>query len=45
VIEQREKEAGKTDGYSNPQMSVGLAIRGPLRSLEQRLDAPAPPAR
>jgi len=39
VIEQREKEAGKTDGYSNPQMAVGAAIRAPLRALEQRLDA------
>lgn len=39
VIEQREKEAGKTDGYSNPQMTVGESIRGPLRSLQQRLDA------
>ncbi|MDO9315814.1 MAG: C13 family peptidase [Burkholderiaceae bacterium] len=39
LIEQREKEAGKTDGYSNPQIAVGRAIRGPLRSLEQRLDA------
>jgi hypothetical protein len=39
VIAQREKEAGKTDGYSNPQIAVGAAIRGPLRSLQQRLDA------
>ncbi|MFM9915601.1 MAG: C13 family peptidase [Rhizobacter sp.] len=39
LIEQREKEAGKTDGYSNPQIAVGRAIRGPLHSLEQRLDA------
>lgn len=39
VIEQREKEAGKDDGYSNPQIAVGEAIRGPLRSLEQRLEA------
>jgi hypothetical protein len=39
VIEQREKEAGKTDGYSNPQIAVGAAIRAPLRDLEQRLDA------
>ena len=43
VIAQREKEAGKTDGYSNPQIATGDAIRGPLRSLEQRLDA-MPPA-
>ena len=39
VIAQREKEAGKTDGYSNPQIAVGAAIRGPLRSLQQRLEA------
>ncbi|MEI7464971.1 MAG: C13 family peptidase [Burkholderiales bacterium] len=43
VIEQREKEAGKTDGHSNPQIAVGAAIRDPLRSLQQRLDA-TPPA-
>lgn len=43
VIEQREKEAGKTDGYSNPQIATGAAIRDPLRRLQQRLDAmPAP---
>ena len=45
VIAQREKEAGKTDGYSNPQIAVGAAIRGPLRSLQQRLDAMPPAAR
>lgn len=38
VIEQREKDAGKTDGYSNPQIAIGDAIRGPLRSLQQRLE-------
>ncbi|MED5621202.1 C13 family peptidase [Ideonella sp. BN130291] len=37
VIEQREKEAGKSDGYSNPQISVGAAVREPLRRLEARL--------
>ena len=43
VIEQREKEAGKTDGHSNPQIAAGTAIRDPLRRLQQRLDAmPAP---
>ena len=41
VIEQREKDAGKTDGYSNPQIAVGAAIRGPLQAMQQRLDAPA----
>lgn len=45
VIEQREKEAGKTDGYSNPQIAVGEAIRAPLRGLQQRLDAMPSPAR
>ena len=39
VIEQREKEAGKSDGYSNPQIAAGPAIRGPLQALEQRLQA------
>lgn len=45
VIAQREKDAGKTDGYSNPQIAIGDAIRGPLRRLEQRLEAmqSAPP--
>lgn len=42
LIDQREKEAGKTDGYSNPQIDVGRAIRGPLLSLERRLDAMRP---
>lgn len=42
VIERRERAAGKTDGYSNPQIAVGRAIRGPLHSLEQRLDAMSP---
>ena len=37
VIERREQEAGKTDGYSNPQISVGAGIREPLRRLQARL--------
>ena len=45
LIAQREKEAGKTDGYSNPQIAVGAAIRGPLLSLQQRLDALPTPSR
>lgn len=45
VIEQREKEAGKTDGYSNPQIATGAAIREPLRRLQQRLDALSASAR
>lgn len=38
VIEQREKDAGKKDGYSNPQISEGSGIRPVLRRLadEQR---------
>ncbi len=42
VIDQREKDAGKTDGYSNPQIAVGEAIRPLLQRLQQRLDASAP---
>ena len=37
VIEQREREAGKTDGYSNPQLSMGAEIRDALARLEARL--------
>ncbi len=44
VIAQREKEAGKTDGYSNPQIAIGDAIRGPLRSLQQRLEVMQSPS-
>lgn len=39
VIARREKEAGKTDGYSNPQIQVGEAIRPKLAELTGRLDA------
>jgi len=39
VIRQREVEAGKDDGFSNPQMQVGEKIRPVLRELEQRLDS------
>ncbi len=41
VIARREKEAGKTDGYSNPQIQVGEAIRAKLGELVGRLDAAA----
>jgi hypothetical protein len=34
IIEQREREAGKTDGYSNPQIRVGELIRDRLAQLE-----------
>ena len=40
LIRQREVDAGKPDGFSNPQISVGEKIRPLLQSLEQRLDAP-----
>jgi hypothetical protein len=34
AIAQREKEAGKADGYSNPQISIGDRLRTHLRLLE-----------
>ncbi len=42
VIDQREREAGKEDGYSNPQIRVGAGIRRTLARLETRLAASAP---
>jgi len=39
VIRQREVEAGKDDGFSNPQISVGEKIRPVLHEIEMRLDA------
>ncbi|MDB5846507.1 MAG: putative rane protein [Rhodoferax sp.] len=39
VIRQREDEAGKEDGFSNPQISVGAQIRPVLTLLQQRLAA------
>jgi hypothetical protein len=39
VIKQREIDAGKPDGFSNPQMSVGAQIAPVLKALAQRLDA------
>lgn len=36
VIAQREKEAGKKDGYSNPQIRVGERIRPQLARLEEQ---------
>jgi hypothetical protein len=41
VVEQREKEAGKRDGYSNPQIAVGEGIREHLRLLETQRAAAA----
>ena len=44
LIAQREVEAGKADGFSNPQIRVGPQIAPVLRALELRLDAtPAVP--
>ena len=40
VIKAREEEAGKPDGFSNPQISVGERIRPVLQALQQRLDGP-----
>jgi hypothetical protein len=42
VIKKREEEAGKDDGYSNPQIRVGQAIRPQLMALERRLRMQAP---
>jgi len=39
IIEQREQQAGKTDGYSNPQIHVGRAVRERLALLQARLEA------
>lgn len=44
LIEVREKEAGKSDGYSNPQISVGEGIQPVLERLA-RQQAGAAPAR
>jgi hypothetical protein len=38
-IEQREKEAGKTDGYSNPQIAVGERMRETLAALVKQRTA------
>lgn len=37
VIERREKEAGKADGYSNPQIAMGAGARARLQLLERQL--------
>jgi len=39
LIKQREIDAGKEDGFSNPQIRVGANIGPVLRALEQRLAA------
>jgi hypothetical protein len=45
VIRRREEEAGKPDGFSNPQISVGEGLRPLLQELQTRLDALPPVAR
>jgi hypothetical protein len=42
LIRAREDEAGKADGFSNPQISVGPRIRPLLDALQQRLGAIPP---
>ncbi|MES2317423.1 MAG: C13 family peptidase [Pseudomonadota bacterium] len=37
IIDKREKEAGKSDGYSNPQIKVGSAIKPYLAKMRARL--------
>lgn len=44
IIKQREIEAEKPDGFSNPQIRIGTQIRPLLKKLEQRLDALQPEA-
>jgi hypothetical protein len=39
IIDQREKEAGKSDGYSNPQISMGARIGPYLDKMRARLEA------
>lgn len=39
LIRQREVEAGKPDGFSNPQIHVGERIKPLLAALERRLNA------
>jgi hypothetical protein len=42
LIKQREIDAGKEDGFSNPQIRVGAGIAPVLRALEKRLDTLSP---
>ena len=39
LIQQREIDAGKDDGFSNPQIKVGAGINTTLKALEARLGA------
>lgn len=43
LIRQREQQAGKQDGFSNPQISVGGKIKAVLDALAQRLSHPPVP--
>jgi hypothetical protein len=45
VIRQREQEAGKPDGFSNPQISVGEGFMPLLKDLASRLESGPPAAR
>ena len=42
IIKEREYAAGKSDGFSNPQIRMGIAIRHRLARLQQRLQSEAP---
>ena len=42
LIKQREIDADKKDGFSNPQIRIGTQIRPLLKALEQRLDTRQP---
>lgn len=42
IIKKREEEGGKDDGYSNPQIRIGAAMRARLAQLEQRLKSSKP---
>ncbi|MEF8713679.1 MAG: C13 family peptidase [Accumulibacter sp.] len=39
LIDEREQQAGKNDGYSNPQIAVGDGVRKQLEKLRRRLEA------
>jgi hypothetical protein len=41
VIREREETAGKSDGFSNPQLLVGADIKPVLAQLQARLDGGA----
>lgn len=44
LIKQREIDADKKDGFSNPQIRIGSHIRALLKALEQRLEMLQPEA-